>query len=166
VGPARVQLPADRLVVRNAISLTATFDGQHVVVTPDRDELEAYARAVHAAWKPFAPPHPGALLYLSKYVTPHPPGEPHFFVKPSTLVETSAGCSTVIDGVGGPGYDILRGVVATDAFHATPAVFQLRAGTAITVARGEPLVEMFPCPRSLIDAGFAQVAGGIAARLP
>jgi hypothetical protein len=158
----------DRLVVTNAVALTATFDGAHVVVEPDAGELAAYARTVRTCWERWLAreggAHDGALLYLSKYVTPHPPGEPHFFVKPSALVRTPPGVSTVIDGVCGDGYDILRGVVRTDAFHAVPAVFQLwRPGVRITVARGAPLAHLFPSPRSLIDASFASATGGAAA---
>ncbi|HEU4731518.1 MAG TPA: hypothetical protein VFT22_26670 [Kofleriaceae bacterium] len=178
-GPCRAPAgtPPDRLVVTNAVALTATFDGAHVVVEPDPAELAAYARRVRACWEPWlarAPGgpggpggpkgHDGALLYLSKYVTPHPPGEPHFFVKPCALVRTAPGVSTVIDGVCGDGYDILRGVVRTDAFHAAPAVFQLwRPGARITVPRGAPLAQLFPSPRALCDAGFASATGGTAA---
>ena len=105
--------------------------------------------------------HPGALLYLTKYFTPHPPGEPNFFVKPASLLETSPGVSTLLDGVCGAGYDVLRGVVRTDGFHATPAVFQVAPGRSIAVARGTPLVEMFPIPRDLIDADVARTTGGV-----
>jgi len=173
-GPSReaLALPcADRIVFTNAVELAATFDGQHVTVSPDKDQLAAYAREVAATWKPYAPPGTtdpwGALLYLSKYVTPHPPGEPHFFVKPSALLATSPGTSTVIDGdKGHPDFDVLRGVVASDAFHATPAVFHLRRpGETFTVAAGYRLAELFPVPRRLIDAGFRFRAGGVAARL-
>lgn len=158
--------PPDRLVVRNAVALTATFDGAHVVVEPDAAERAAYARDVRACWEPWLARdgHEGALLYLSKYITPHPPGEPHFFVKPSALIRTAPGVSTVIDGVCGDGYDILRGVVRTDAFHAAPAVFQLwRPGARITVPRGASLAHLFPSPRALIDAGFTAATGGAAA---
>ena len=169
-GPCKAPpgTPPDRLVLTNAVALTATFDGAHVVVETDAAELAAYARGVRASWEPWllreGGAHEGALLYLTKYVTPHPPGEPHFFVKPCALVRTAAGVSTVIDGVCGDGYDILRGVVRTDAFHAAPAVFQLwRPGERITVPRGAPLAHLFPSPRALIDATFTATTGGAAA---
>jgi hypothetical protein len=55
----------------------------------------------------------------------------------------------------GDGFDVLRGVVATDMFHATPAVFQLhRAGEPIRVRFGEPLLQVLPIPRTLLQAGF------------
>jgi hypothetical protein len=160
--------PPDRLVVTNAVALTATFDGAHVTVEPDAAHLGDYACAVRACWERWlahgGSAHEGALLYLSKYVTPHPPGEPHFFVKPCALVRTAPGVSTVIDGVHGDGYDILRGVVRSDVFHAAPAVFQLwRPGTRITVPRGAPLAHLFPSPRSLLDASWHGATGGVAA---
>jgi hypothetical protein len=163
VVPARCD--PDRVTIANAISFTATFDGSNVTVTPDPDELAAYAGGVRTAWKRWLGAdlgrHPGALLYLSKYFTPHPPGEPNFFVKPASLLGTSPGVSTLLDGVCGVGYDVLRGVVHTDGFHATPAVFQLVLGTSIAVPRGTPLVEMFPIPRELIDAEIACTTGGV-----
>jgi hypothetical protein len=160
-GVVREPGEPDRVIVRNAVALTATFDGHTVTVAPDPGELASYARDVRVTWERWLggpPSHPGALLYLTKYVTPHPPGEPHFFVKPPSLVETSPGVSTIIDGVGA---DVMRGVVRTDGFHATPAVFQLVAGRTIEVARGAPLVELFPCPRALIDADIARTTGGV-----
>ncbi len=159
--------PPDRLVIRNAIEFTAVFDGMRVAVTPDAGQLARYAREIRAAWERWLgaamPAHPGSLLYLTKYFTPHPSGEPHFFVKPAALLETSPGTSTVLDGVCGPGYDVMRGVVRSDGFHATPAVFHLwQSGSPIEVARGAPLVEMFPCPRALIDAEISRTTGGVA----
>jgi hypothetical protein len=164
-GVVRAGVDPDRLTIANAISFSATFDGSHVTVTPDPDELTAYAREVRTVWERWLGTdpgrHPGALLYLTKYFTPHPPGEPNFFVKPASLLETSPGVSTLLDGVCGAGYDVLRGVVRTDGFHATPAVFQLAPGCSIEVARGTPLVEMFPIPRDLIDADIARTTGGV-----
>ena len=153
-------------MIRNAVSFTATFDGLRVAVTPDADQLAHHAREIRAAWeRAFGadlPTHPGALLYLTKYFTPHPPGEPHVFVKPAALLETSPSVSTLLDGICGPGYDVLRGVVRTDCFHATPAVFQLwHPGRSIQIPRGAPLVELFPCPRSLIDADISRTTGGV-----
>lgn len=164
-GVAMMSPDPDRLMVANAVSFTATFDGLNVTVTPDPDELAAYARGVRTVWERWLGPdpsrHPGALLYLSKYFTPHPPGEPNFFVKPASLLDTSPGVSTLIDGMCGVGYDVLRGVVHTDGFHATPAVFQLEPGNAIDIQRGTPLAEMFPIPRDLIDAEITCTTGGL-----
>ena len=158
--------PPDRLLLRSAITFTATFDGLRVAVTPDPDQLAGHAREIRAAWeRTFGadlPAHPGALLYLTKYFTPHPPGEPHFFLKPAALLETSSGVSTLLDGLCGPGYDVLRGVIRSDRFHATPAVFQLwQPNRSISIARGTPLLELFPCPRSLIEADITRSPGGV-----
>jgi hypothetical protein len=164
-GAAPASGDPDRLTLANAVSFAATFDGLNVTVTPDPDELAAYARGVRPAWERSLGGdrgcHPGALLYLTKYFTPHPPGEPNFFVKPASLLDTSPGVSTLIDGVCGVGYDVLRGVVHTDGFHATPAVFQLEPGSSIEVPRGTPLAEMFPISRDLIDAEIACTTGGL-----
>ncbi len=158
--------PPDRLVVRNAVSFTAMFDGYTVTVEPVQAELERYAAEVRALWQAHlaasgVPAHEGPLLYLTKYFTPHPPGEPHFFVKPYALLETSPGASTVIDGRHGTAYDVMRGVVRTDSFHAVPAVFQLwRPGVRVTVPRGTPLADLFVVPRALDDVAFAATAAG------
>jgi hypothetical protein len=40
-------------------------------------------------------------------------------------------------------------------------VFQVTPGRSIAVARGTPLVEMFPIPRDLIDADVARTTGGV-----
>jgi hypothetical protein len=156
----------DRLLVRNAVPFTAAYDGYTLTVDHDRAALERYAAEVRDTWQRWlaasgTASHDGALLYLTKYFTPHPPGEPHFFVKPCALIASSAGTSTVIDGHAGGGYDVMRGVVRSDTFHATPAVFQLwRPGDAITVARGAVLAELFAFPRELDDSEVAATTGG------
>jgi len=70
-------------------------------------------------------------------------------------VTTPPGWSCLLDGIHGSGYDILRGVVSTDLFHATPAVFWLhQLHTSIEVPRGKPLLRGLPVPRSLLAAGY------------
>ena len=97
------------------------------------------------------------MLYFTKYFTPLPPGETHFFVKPWAFMQTPPGWSCLLEGVHGDGFDVLRGVVATDVFHAMPAVFQVyRAGEPIRVRFGEPLLQVMPIPRRLLQAGFRQ----------
>jgi hypothetical protein len=165
-GPVHVEALTDRARVRNAISFVATFDGYKVHIEPHPGELETLARGTRDAWDAWRSAsgvafHDGALLYLTKYFTPHPAGEPHFFVKPPTLVATTPGTSTLIDGIPGGGYDVMRGVVRTDSFHAVPAVFQLwQPGTTISVARGTPLCDLFVFPRALDDATFELVTSG------
>lgn len=161
-GPSTTDLVPDRLVVKNAVAFEATFDGSRVAVEPDRDQLERYARDVRERWSGITS-HQGALLYLTKYFTPHPPGEPHLFTKPATLIATSPGSSTVIEGRNGSGYDVLRGVVRTDTFHATPSVFHLwQPGQAIAVPEGAILAELFPCPRDVLETKLEVVRGGAA----
>jgi hypothetical protein len=167
-GPvdATASTAPDRLLLRNAVPFTATYDGYTLTVDHDRAALERYAAEVRDTWRRWldssgTASHDGALLYLTKYFTPHPPGEPHFFVKPCALVASSAGSSTVIDGRAGAGYDVMRGVVRSDTFHAAPAVFQLwRPGETITVARGAVLAELFSFPRELGGTTFEATTGG------
>lgn len=160
-GPVHIELLPDRVRVRNAVSFVATFDGYKVHVEPHPGELAELARDIRDAWASIPQSHEGALLYLTKYVTPHPPGEPHFFVKPPTLVATTPGTSTLIDGIPGAGYDVMRGVVRTDSFHAVPAVFQLwRPGVSIRLTRGAPLCDLFVFPRTLDDATFTLTTSG------
>ena len=148
-----------------AVSFRATFDGLNLAVEPDRKQLAEGASAVERAWAAAfgegfvkAPASRGAMLYLTKYFTPHPPGEPHFFVKPWAFFRTPPGWSTLVEGAHGPGYDVLRGVVSTDSFFATPAVFEVyRVGVAIEVAAGAPLVRLTPVPRWLLAAGHRRV---------
>lgn len=156
----------DRLVVRNAVPFTATYDGYTVAIDHDRAALDRYAANVRETWRRWldasgTAAHDGALLYLTKYFTPHPPGEPHFFVKPCALVATSAGSSTVIDGRPGSGFDVMRGVIRSDRFHAAPAVFQLwRPGETITVPRATVLAELLAFPRDLDDTSFDMATAG------
>jgi hypothetical protein len=145
----------DTLVFRNEVAFTAFFDGHSLTLEYDRKRLrakaEAVERAFHAAAPEGASEHPGAVLYLTRYFTPHPPGEPHFFVKPWAFTQTPPGWSSLLDGIHGDGYDVMRGVVSTDTFFATPAVFHLhRRGEAIRVPEGRPLLRVIPVPRRLL----------------
>jgi hypothetical protein len=146
------------------VALRASYDGHTLVVKPDSTALAAAAREVERTWAATygdaaIERDRRALWYLTKYVTPHPPGEPHFFVKPFAFTSTPPGWSSVVEGVHGDGYDVLRGVVSTDSFFATPAVFHVRrVGEAIQVASGAPLVRVIPVPRSLLGARWRPVS--------
>lgn len=164
--PDAVERPHEKrrlqsVIFRNPIGFEALYDGHTVALDYDRDRLAAAAREVRRTWagaygQAFLEEHRGAMLYLTKYFTPHPPGEPHFFVKPWALTRTPPGWSSLLDGIHGEGYDVLRGVVATDLFHATPAVFLVRREAAIIrVAERAPLLRVLPVPRRLLDAGFS-----------
>ncbi|WP_441287983.1 hypothetical protein ACSRUE_38935 [Sorangium sp. KYC3313] len=151
------------IVVRNAVPFRATFDGHTLAVAPDAPRLADGAAAVERTFAQtfgddFIAANRGALWYLTKYFTPHPPGEPHFFVKPWAFTWTPPGWSSLLDGVHGDGYDVMRGVVATDAFFATPAVFHVRRlGAPIEVPEGAALLRIVPIPRDLLRAGFREV---------
>lgn len=143
----------------NAVPFTAQFDGNTLAIDPDRKVLERGARAVRteleaAGGEGLAELHKGALLYLTKYFTPHPNGEPHFFVKPWAFTSTPRGWSSVIEGTRGEGWDVMRGVVWTDRFHATPAVFSIQPGRRVRVAEGAALFDVAAVPRSLLTEGF------------
>ena len=158
-----VPAPAGRglQVVRflNAVPFTAHFDGNTLAVEPDRVVLAAGARAIETELAAtlgagFAAANKGSVLYLTRYFTPHPNGEPHFFVKPWAFTATPAGWSSIVEGVRGEGWDVMRGVVWTDRFHATPAVFSLLPGCRVRVPVGAPLLEVAAIPRSLAGEGF------------
>jgi hypothetical protein len=150
------------IVVRNAVPFRATFDGHTLAVAPEAPRLADGAAAVERTFAQafgddFIAANRGALWYLTKYFTPHPPGEPHFFVKPWAFTRTPPGWSSLLDGFHGDGYDVMRGVVATDAFFATPAVFHVRRlGAPIEVPEGAPLLRIVPIPRALLRAGFRE----------
>jgi hypothetical protein len=163
-GPAAHTITGSipRVVFANLVPFEARFDGYTVAVEADQRVLRAGARAVErtfaeALGPTFLGQNRRAMSYFTKYFTPHPPGEPHFFVKPWAFVQTPPGWSCLLEGVHGDGFDVLRGVVATDVFHATPAVFQLfRIGEPIRVGLGEPLLHVMPIPRRLLQAGFRE----------
>jgi len=164
-GPRPVCRPAgtrrlDTIVFRNEVAFSGLFDGHSLALDYDRPGLAARAAPVAAALRaaldgggPLT--HPGAELYLTKYFTPHPPGEPHFFVKPWALTATPPGWSSLLEGSHGDGYDVLRGIVSTDVFHATPAVFRVhREGSRFQMAEGAPLLRVIPVPRALLGHEF------------
>jgi hypothetical protein len=148
------------VVHRNLVPFEARFDGHTLAIDPSARALAEAAAAVETTWTSafgptFVEQHRGALWYLTKYFTPHPPGEPHFFVKPCAFTRTAPGWSCLLEGVHGDGYDVMRGVVSTDVFFATPAVFRVhRVGEPIRVGAGEPLLHVLPIPRWMLHAGF------------
>ena len=163
-GPVATPRPSDprridTLVFHNEVAFTAFYDGHTLALEYDRRRLRAKAEAVERAFRAAAPEeareHPGAALYLTKYFTPHPPGEPHFFVKPWAFTQTPAGWSSLLDGIHGDGYDVMRGVVSTDTFFATPAVFRVhREGAPVRVPEGRPLLRVIPVPRRLLASEY------------
>jgi hypothetical protein len=159
----------ERLVFRAPVSMVARFDGHELWMEPDARELADYARAVDRRWRRLFPAelaaHQGGMLYFAKYATPHQRGEPYFFVKPAALVITPPGTSALIQGVHGDGYDVLRGVVATDVFHALPAVLRLdRPGQLVSIPRGAPLARVSVIRREVAELTPRRLPWEIAAR--
>ncbi|MFO0554668.1 MAG: hypothetical protein U0271_40195 [Polyangiaceae bacterium] len=157
-GPRQLEIQPDRIVARAALDFSFRYDGSDLEVRCDPIELEELANKIRATWAPVfdaaraREPFRGALLYLTKYFTPHPRGEPHFFVKPPALVVTPPGWSTVIDGTRTAAFDVLRGVVETDVFHAVPLVFSVAImGKEHRVRRGDFLAELFTAPRHVLE---------------
>jgi hypothetical protein len=145
---------------RNPVSMRARFDGHAVAVNLHQPALNRGARAVTQVWedvlgKVALEGSPGAMLYLTRFINLHPPSEPYFFVKPWALGVTPPGWSTVVEGVSGKGYRILRGVVRTDRFHALPAVIQmLEPGQEVQLAASIPLLRAVAIPRTLQEPAF------------
>ncbi len=158
-GISKGEAPVDVVSFANEVTFTARWDGARVTLEWDRLALDARTAAIQSRWRALYPDvrgrdGEGALLYLTRYFTPHPAGEPHFFTKPASFVVTPSGWSSMVEGVPGDGYDVLRGVVRTDAFHAAPAVFALGAPCEIRVSAGRPLVRALPTPRSMTAPVF------------
>ena len=153
-GIREIASPIDTVTFANEIDFTARWDGARVLLTWDRPALDRRSAVIHTRWRALYPElrgreGEGALLYLSRYFTPHPHGEPHCFTKPGAFVVTPDGWSSLVEGCPAPGYDVLRGVVRTDAFHATPAVFAFGAPCEVRVPAGRPLLRVYPTPRDM-----------------
>lgn len=158
-APSKVDRALAVVRFANAVPFAAHFDGNTLAVDPDKAVLARGAAAVEASLAKalgpdFVTENRGAVWYLTKYFTPHPHGEPHFFVKPWAFTRTGRGWSSILDGVpmdASRGLHVMRGVVWTDRFHATPAVFQLRSLARVKVAEGEPLLDVIACPRAILE---------------
>ncbi len=165
LGPATHTIAPDvpRLVLGNPVPFEASFDGRAVTIDPDHGALWVGAREVERTFADAMGPgflgrNPFAVGYFTRYLTAHPPGEPHFFANPWVFVQTPPGWSCLLEGVHGDGVDGLRAVVATDVFHTVPAVFQLLgSATPVPFDRGRPLLEVIPVPRRLMRSGYRQV---------
>jgi hypothetical protein len=81
----------------------------------------------------------GAIRYFTTYATAHAPGDPHFFLKPATLVASPADIRAVLDGPDGEGIEGMRGVTEPAWFHALPAVAEMTRDRA-TLAVGKRAV--------------------------
>jgi hypothetical protein len=164
VGPAAHTIAGSipHIIFANLVPFEARFDGYTIAVEPDQGALRAGAREIERRFAEALGPtifgkNRRAMRSFTQYFTHHAPGEPHFFVKPWAFVQTPPGWSCLLEGVHGDGFDVLRAVIATDIFYATPAVFHIyRTGEPIRVHFGEPLLQVTPIPRRLLQAGFRQ----------
>jgi hypothetical protein len=140
----------------NEVAFTARYDGARVALSWDRPALDRRAEAIRERWEPFVGENDrGALWYLTKYFTPHPVGEAHFFVKPAAFVATPPGWSSVVEGPFFATHEVLRGVVHTDRFHAVPAVFALHGERVAQMPSGTPLLRVMPTPKELLAPSVA-----------
>lgn len=145
-GPRTADTVA-RVVVQNLVGFVAHEDGSTVAIEPDAKALARVAGEIDAAWSSVFGRERiegarGALWYLTKYFTPHVTGEPHFFVKPPALFATPSSHAALVDGIHGEGYDVMRGVLRSDRFHAAPVVFSVDRGATIELAAGVPLCRL------------------------
>jgi hypothetical protein len=153
--PVREKRGVSSIAFDALLSFEATFDGHALTLKWDEALLARDARKLERTWNEvfgegFVSEHRGAIWYLTKYFTPHPHGEPHFFVKPWAFVQTPSGYSSLVEGANGDGWEVMRGVVATDVFHAAPAVFRVhRVGEPVRIREGTRLLEVIPFPRSM-----------------
>lgn len=139
----------DVVAFETLLPFTATFDGNALVVRYDEARLAREVKKLEKTWTDeygaaFLQKHRRAMWYLTKYFTPHPHGEPHFFVKPWAFIKTPPGWSALVEGVMGDGYEIMRGVIASDVFHAAPAVFRVHRIGTVHVREGARLLEVIP----------------------
>ncbi len=156
LGPDLVADTAGALEVRAAFDFSVRYDGGTVQVSAGDKDRARFAAAVRASVDPLlgalGHEHQGAALYLSKYFTPHPAGEPYFFVKPPVLFRTPAGWSSVVLGRSFSSSEVLRGVVHTDMFHAVPQVFHVfEPFRDEHIAQHELLCTVHAVPRSLLQ---------------
>jgi hypothetical protein len=146
----------ERFEVHQQVHVDVRFDGRAVTVHVDEPALQAGARRVQEKLSALlgadaVATGQGAVWYLTRLISLHPPGEPFFFTKPWALAQCPTGWSILIEGARDAAgrYDVMRGVVAGDRFHATPAVFSLPAPTAFSLPVGTPLATLWALPRDL-----------------
>lgn len=155
-GPQTHPVGISSVSILNQLPFTLRYDGMRVAIDYEPRALFAQSSALEARWRAlygedFVSQHRGALWYLTKYFTPHPAGEPHFFVKPWAFFQTPPGVSSLIEGTRHEGFSTLRGVVATDWFHAAPAVFAVHErGRTLRVDEGTTLARVLAVPRGAL----------------
>lgn len=153
-GPRLIERVGEEIVVRAPFDFRARYDGSLVHVEADERARAKFVREVEAelstALRSLGHEHPGAGLYFAKYFTPHPAGEPHFFVKPPALLRTLPGHSTLVEGRTFAFCRTMRGLVRTDVFGAVPLVFEVFAPfEEVEFRAGDVLGSLSPMPRAL-----------------
>ena len=146
-GPTTTSAGLERFEACHQVHTDVRFDGRTVTVNTDDAALQAGARAVQDKLRrvlgdDVVADAAGAIWYLTRLISLHPAGEPFFFSKPWALTQSPVGWSVLIEGARDPAghFDVLRGVVAGDRFHATPAVFSIWKTTPFSIPVGTPLM--------------------------
>lgn len=147
--------------VQHQLDVAMQFDGRAVTADIDPDGLQRGARAVEGALRAALGDEavnaaPGAVMYLTKVVSLHPAGEPFCFTKPWSFAVTPPGWSVVLEGVheDDGAFDVLRGVIRSDEFHATPAVLSIRRPGSFAIRRGQPLLRLWAVPNGMLAPRF------------
>jgi hypothetical protein len=165
-GPRLIEREGEEIVVRAPFDFRARYDGSLVHVEADDRARAEFAREVEAELSPalqlLGHEHPGARLYFSKFFTPHPAGEPHFFVKPPALLRTLPGYSTLVEGRTYAFCRTMRGLVRTDVFGAVPLVFEVFTPfEEIEFRAGDVLGSLWPMPRTLTKVAAKISSAGL-----
>lgn len=139
-------------VVRAVDGFAAHWDGH--AVSRRRISRDARAPSLDALWEArFGPAHPSAKAMLGASFVSLASGEPYIIHQPAAFFVTPPGWSAVVDGYRVNEMDGMRGVIATDRFHALSNVWRLHALGRFAFPAGTPLLRILPMPRRLLRAG-------------
>jgi hypothetical protein len=143
-------------LIRNMAPLSWTWQGQ----THSAFEIkhQRCLPALEALWKAsFGDEHRAAFEFLSGYALGEHWDQPYVQVQPWVFMPTSTGWSTLVDGVHRPPeYDGMRGVIATDWFHALAMVFRLYGPSSVKIPVRAPLLRAIPVQRAVLELGFKE----------
>ena len=143
-------------LIRNMAPLSWTWQGQ----THSAFEVkhQRCLPALQALWKAsFGDEHRAALEFLGGYALGEHWDQPYVQVQPWVFMPTSTGWSTLVDGVHRPpDYDGMRGVIATDWFHALAMVFRLFGPSTVKIPTRAPLLRALPVQRAVLELGFKE----------
>ncbi|HEX2657086.1 MAG TPA: hypothetical protein VHU40_02385 [Polyangia bacterium] len=143
-------------VIRNMAPLSWTWQGQ----THSAFEVKhkRCLPALRTLWKAsFGDEHRAAYEFLSGYALGEQWDQPYVQVQPWVFMPTSTGWSTLVDGVHRPpDYDGMRGLIATDWFHALAMVLRLFGPSTVTIPTRAPLLRALPVQRAVLELGFRE----------